>query len=128
MSHYPGFGKTCADPYTKQMYPEHSKFATLMLTMPIGSYSVERCFSYTTRIGGDDKRQSLTEKHIQQLVRISQQAPPFPSSGCLTWPFTVSAKTPEEATLDSFITPLRSGYRHQEDFSPRSELIQENNC
>eukprot|EP00800_Vazella_pourtalesii_P017634 TRINITY_DN5452_c0_g1_i3.p1 TRINITY_DN5452_c0_g1~~TRINITY_DN5452_c0_g1_i3.p1 ORF type:complete len:122 (+),score=5.48 TRINITY_DN5452_c0_g1_i3:83-448(+) len=102
MSHYPGFGKTCADPYTKQMYPEHSKFATLMLTMPIGSYSVERCFSYTTRIGGDDKRQSLTEKHIQQLDRISQQVPPFPSSGYLTWPLTVSEKTPQEATLDSF--------------------------
>ena len=69
----------------------------------LGLCSVECCFSYTTKIGGDDKRQSLTEKHIQQLVRISQQAPPFPSSGFLTWPFTVSAKTPEEATLNSFI-------------------------
>ena len=89
----------CAHSYTRQMYPEHAKFAAIMLTMPIGSCSVERCFSYTTRIGGDEKRQSLTEKYIQQLVRISQQAPPFPSSGSLTWPFTVSARTPEEATI-----------------------------
>ena len=92
----------CADPYTKQMYPEHSNFAALMLTMPIGSCSVERCFSYTTSIGVDDKRQSLTEKHIQQLMRISQQAPPFPSSSCLTWPFTVSAKTPDSFINDTF--------------------------
>ena len=47
----------------------------------------------------------------------------------LTWPFTVSVKTPEDASLTiSSMTPLRNGYRHQEDFSPRSELMQEKNC
>ena len=71
------------------MYSEHAQIAALMLTMPIGSCSVERCFSYCTRIGGDDKRKSLTPAHVQQLVRISQQAPELPEITDITWPFII---------------------------------------
>ena len=66
--------ESVSDPYTTQMYHEHARISALMLTMPIRSCSVERCFSYYTRIGGNYKRKSLSSDHLQQLVRISQQA------------------------------------------------------
>ena len=78
-----------SDSYTRQVYPEHARIAALMLTMPIGTCSVERCFSYSTRIGGDYKRKSLTPCHLQQLVRISQQGPELPAISDITWPFII---------------------------------------
>ena len=71
------------------MYPEHARIAAMMLTMPIGSCSVERCFSYNKRIGGDDKRKSLTPAHLQQLARIGQQGPELPAISDITWPFII---------------------------------------
>ena len=68
------------------MYPEHAGIAALMLTIPMGTCSVERCFSYITRIGGDYKRKSLTSCHLQQLVRISQQGPELPAISDIIWP------------------------------------------
>ncbi|KAI6648339.1 hypothetical protein LOD99_12148 [Oopsacas minuta] len=42
-----------------------------------------------TRIGGDDKRNSLTIGHLQQLMRISQQGPELPAISNITWPFAL---------------------------------------
>ena len=63
-----------SDPYTRAMYPEHSLFAGMLLTMPLGSCAVERCFSYSNRIANDN-RASLTGYHISALVCISQKGP-----------------------------------------------------
>ena len=95
-----------SDSYTRQMYSEHAQIAALMLTMPIGSCSVERCFSYSTRIGGDDKRKSLTPAHVQQLVRISQQGPEQPAISDITWPFIICETgiwSEQEILINAFI-------------------------
>ena len=93
-----------SDSYTMQMYSEHAQIAALMLTMPIGSCSVERCFSYSTRIGGDDKRKSLA--HVQQLVRISQQGPEQAAISDITWPFIICETgiwSEQEILINAFI-------------------------
>ena len=75
--------------FVSDSYTQNMRVAALMLTIPIGSCSVERCFSYSTRIGGDDKRKSLTIKHLQQLMRISQQSPELPAISDITWSFAL---------------------------------------
>ena len=67
------------DEYTREMFPEHSLISTLVLILPLGSCTVERCFSYSSRICSDS-RSTLTLLHISDLVRISQQGPDFPKS------------------------------------------------
>ena len=67
-----------SDSYTRAMFPEHRLLAAMHLTMPLGSCSVERCFSYTTRIACDS-RAALTGVHISALVRISQNGPTCPA-------------------------------------------------
>ena len=89
------------------MYHEHARIAALMLTMPIGSCSVETSFSYNTRIGGDDKRNSLTSDHLlQQLVRISQQGPELLEIIEITWPYIICESeswSEQEIRINTFI-------------------------
>ena len=79
---------------------------------------MERCFSYSTRIGGDDKRKSLTIEHLQQLMRISQQSPELPAISDITWPFALGETgswSKQEFLINRFIDKV---YRKWLD-SPR---------
>ena len=59
------------------IYPEHAMVATFFLCRPLGTASVERSFSSTTKIVSDD-RCSLTPAHIAMLTRISIQGVVLP--------------------------------------------------
>ena len=100
-----------SDSYTRAMYPEHCSLAAMLLTMPLGSCSVERCFSYTTRIACDS-RSALTGDHISSLVRISQKGPTFPTIAEIKIPFE---EDNSEDKLDTFLQKVLVKWR----MSPR---------
>ena len=60
-----------------------------MLTMPLESCSVERCFSLQCQNWRPRQTQSLTPAHVQQLVRIIQQGPELQAISDITWPFII---------------------------------------
>ena len=67
---------------------------------------MERCFSYSTRIGGDDKIKSLTIEHLQQLMRISQQSPELSAISDITWYFAlgeIGSWSKQEFLINRFI-------------------------
>ena len=81
------------------MFIEHSSISVLMLVL--GSCSVERCFSYSSRICSDS-RSALTLYHVADLVRISQQGPEFPKISEINWPFDLQEILPN-SHLNEFI-------------------------
>ena len=89
------------DEYTGEMFIEHSSVSALMLVLPLGSCSVERCFSYSSRICSDS-RSALTLYHVADLVRISQQGPEFPKISDINWPFNLQELLPN-SYFDVFI-------------------------
>ena len=89
------------DEYTREMFIEHSSVSALMLVLPLGSCSVERCFSYSSRICSDS-RSALTLYHVADLVRISQQGPEFPKISDINWPFNLQELLPN-SYFDVFI-------------------------
>lgn len=101
------------DGYTRQMFPEHSFVSTLMLILPIGSCTVERCFSYSSRICSDS-RAALSLNHVSDLVRISQQGPNFPKLSEIPWPFSIQELIPNNQ-FDRFIDDVFAHWR----MSPR---------